>query len=75
MTKLLLKEILFIFYSQCINHFNELKKALKYSRILIYPNFDEPFVLTTDGSLFAIVTVLSQGSVGKYLSIASNKIL
>lgn len=32
--------------------------------VFIYPNFDEPFVLTTDANTFAIGAVLSQRPIG-----------
>lgn len=36
---------------------------------LIYPNFQDPFVLTTDASAFVIGAALSQESVSKNLPI------
>lgn len=69
LTKLLQKDQPFNFDSDCIKSLEELKKALTSTPILIYPNFDEPFVLTTDASAFAIGAVLSQGPIGKDLPI------
>lgn len=43
-----------------INSFDKLKISLMNSPVLAYPNFEEPFTLTTDGSNFAIGSVLSQ---------------
>lgn len=43
-----------------ISAFNSLKTLLINAPVLAYPNFDEPFVLTTDSSNFAIGSVLSQ---------------
>lgn len=70
LTKLLKKDTPFLFDSECNSSFDELKKALVSNPILIYPNFQEPFLLTTDASAFAIGAVLSQGPVGKDLPIA-----
>lgn len=49
--------------------FNKMKKILSSSDILIYPDYEKPFVLTTDASDFAIGAVLSQGEIGKDLPI------
>lgn len=70
LTKLLQKDIPFNFDSNCKNSFEELKTALTSTPILIYPNFDETFLLTTDASAYAIGAVLSQGPIGKDLPIA-----
>ena len=43
-----------------ISSFNSLKTLLINAPVLAYPNFDEPFDLTTDSSNFAIGSVLSQ---------------
>ncbi len=40
------------------NPFKKFKEALITSPILIYPNFEEPFLLTTDASAYAIGSVL-----------------
>lgn len=42
-----------------------MKSSLSSSDILIYLNYNEPFILTTDASDFAIGAVLSQGKLGK----------
>lgn len=44
-----------------LNLLNELKHAITSSPILIYSNFDETFLLTTNDSAFAIDAILSQG--------------
>ncbi|XP_055375394.1 uncharacterized protein LOC129608095 [Condylostylus longicornis] len=41
--------------------FNRLKELLISSEVLIFPNFEKPFILTTDASDTAIGAVLSQG--------------
>lgn len=43
----------------------ENEKLISSSDILIYPDFNKPFILTTDASDFAIGAVLSQGELGK----------
>ena len=70
LTKLLQKDIPFNFDSDCTNSFQNLKQTLTTTPILIYPDFEEPFVLTTDASAYAIGSVLSQGKIGKDLPIA-----
>lgn len=40
--------------------FQKLKNTLSSSDVLIYPNYDKPFILTTDASNIAIGAVLSQ---------------
>lgn len=45
--------------------FEKLKNILSSEDILIYPDYKQPFILTTDASDFAIGAVLSQGEVGK----------
>lgn len=50
--------------------FEELKKIMTTDTLLAYPNFDEPFILTTDASNFAIGAVLAQLQAGKERPIA-----
>lgn len=45
--------------------FKNLKELLSSSEILIFPDFNKPFLLTTDASNYAIGAVLSQGEIGK----------
>lgn len=45
--------------------FRKMRSILSSSDILIYPDFNKPFLLTTDASDHAIGAVLSQGEVGK----------
>lgn len=70
LTHLLQKDVPFLFDAACKSAFTELKNALMSDPILRYPNFEEPFLLTTDASAFAIGAVLSQGPVNKDLPIA-----
>lgn len=48
-----------------IESFDKCKELLTSSSVLQYPDFSQPFVLTTDASNYAIGAVLSQGPVGK----------
>lgn len=48
-----------------VETFEKCKQLLTSSLILQYPDFSQPFVLTTDASNFALGAVLSQGIIGK----------
>lgn len=50
--------------NEFIDAFDRCKHILTSSQI-IYPEFDKPFILTTDASKYAIGAVLSQGHFGK----------
>lgn len=50
--------------------FDELKKIMTSELLLAYPDFDQPFILTTDASNVAIGGVLSQSIEGKEKPIA-----
>lgn len=56
--------------SEYKNCFELCKHLLTNNPILQYPNFEEPFVLTTDASNYAIGAVLSQGLIGSDLPVA-----
>lgn len=61
MTKYLKKDVVLnIKDPDYINAFNTLKKVLSTDQVLSYPEFDKPFILTTDASDFALGAVLSQ---------------
>ncbi|GKE32641.1 reverse transcriptase domain-containing protein [Tanacetum coccineum] len=60
MTHLLGKNTLFVFFEECIQAFQTLKKKLTEAPILIAPNWDQPFELMCDTSDFAIGAVLGQ---------------
>nr|GEZ03678.1 reverse transcriptase domain-containing protein [Tanacetum cinerariifolium] len=60
MTHLLEKNTPFIFFEDCIQAFQTLKKKLTEAPILIAPNWDLPFELMCDASDFAIGVVLGQ---------------
>lgn len=67
---MLRKGIQFQWYGNCQNAFEQLKKTLVPPLLLTYPDFDQPFVSTTDVSSEALGAVLSQGPPGKYKLIA-----
>lgn len=50
--------------------FNELKRQITNPPVLQFPDFTQPFVLTTDASDFAIGSILSQGKIGEDKPIA-----
>lgn len=54
-------------YKEC---FETCKKLLTNSPLLQFPDFNKPFILTTDASNFALGAVLSQGPVGSDKPIA-----
>nr|GFA01000.1 reverse transcriptase domain-containing protein [Tanacetum cinerariifolium] len=60
MTHLLEKDTPFVFFEDCIQAFQTLKKKLTKAPILIAPNWDLPFELMCDASDFAIGEVLGQ---------------
>lgn len=53
-----------------VKSFETCKEILRSSQVLKYPDFSQPFILTTDASKFALGAVLSQGSIGKDRPIA-----
>jgi transposase InsO family protein len=58
--KLLRKDAKFVFDDECVHSFNTLRTALINSPILALPNFNRPFIITTDASTASIAYVLSQ---------------
>nr|GEV99498.1 DNA-directed DNA polymerase [Tanacetum cinerariifolium] len=58
MTRLLEKDIPFIFSKECVEAFQTLKRKLTEAPILIAPDWDMPFELICDASNFAIGAVL-----------------
>jgi len=50
--------------------FDQLRTALCSEPLLQYPDFTQPFLITTDASGYAVGDILSQGTVGKDLPIA-----
>ncbi|MCI0564136.1 MAG: reverse transcriptase domain-containing protein, partial [Nitrososphaera sp.] len=70
LTHLLKKEVKFGWTSREQEAFENLKKTLTTAPILQYPDFEQPFIVTTDASDKAIGAVLSQGIIGSDLPIA-----
>lgn len=62
MTNCLKKDSKVIHTKEFVKAFNHLKNLLINSPVLQYPDFNKPFVLTTDASNFAVGAVLSQGN-------------
>nr|GEW37541.1 reverse transcriptase domain-containing protein [Tanacetum cinerariifolium] len=60
MSRLLEKDTSFIFYKECVEAFQKLKRKLTEAPILIDPNWDMPFELMYDASDVAIGAVLGQ---------------
>ena len=60
MTKLLEKDVPFVFDDDCLNAFNLLKKELINAPIMISPDWSLPFELMCDASDFALGAVLGQ---------------
>ena len=58
------KGVKFLWDEKCEQAFKELKHAITNPPLLAYPDFNKPFILTTDASNVAIGAVLSQGEVG-----------
>lgn len=69
MTACLRKDSKIILDENYKNCFEQCKTLLCSKPILQYPDFNEPFILTTDASNIAIGAVLSQGTIGKDLPI------
>lgn len=70
LSKLLRKDSKFLWTDLTDKAFQTLKEKLITPPILQYPNFEKPFILTTDSSSFAIGAVLSQNYTGNDLPIA-----
>lgn len=69
-TNLLRKDVKFTWTDKCQEAFESIKKSLISPPLLIYPDFNKPFNLTTDASNEALGAVLSQGKVGQDRPIA-----
>ena len=65
MTRLLQKSSIFQWTSEQQHSFNSLKSKLTSQPVLSYPDWNRPFVLTTDASNEAIGAILFQGTIGK----------
>ena len=60
LTRLLQKDVKFKWDDSTHRAFNELKDRLCNAPLLQFPNFNEPFIITTDASNIAIAGILSQ---------------
>nr|GEV66010.1 reverse transcriptase domain-containing protein [Tanacetum cinerariifolium] len=60
MTHLLENKTPFVFYRECVDEFNTLKKKLTEAPILVVPDWNLPFELMCDASDFTIGAVLGQ---------------
>lgn len=65
LTELLKKEKDWVWTEKEEHSFNTLRTALTTAPVLQYPDFSQPFILTTDASNHAVGAVLSQGTIGK----------
>ena len=65
LTNLLKKGAPFIWGYNQEEAFEKLKQILCTEPLLRYPDFNEPFILTTDASDYALGAILSQGKIGK----------
>jgi len=65
LTKLLQKSVTFDWTNEQQHSFELLKNKLISQPILAYPDWNKPFILTTDASNEAIGAILSQGIIGK----------
>ena len=77
LTQLLRKEAPFQWAEQQQTAFSDLKTVLCSERVLAYPNFKEPFILTTDASKVAVAAILSQlqNGVERPVSYASRQMM
>lgn len=59
LTALLNKDVSFEWSTECQRAFETLEQKLVEAPVLQYPDFERPFILTTDASQFAIESILS----------------
>lgn len=70
LTSLLKKDVNFHWSPEQEQAFNLLKQKLISAPLLQYPDFSQPFIVTTDSSNYAVGAILSQGEIGKDKPIA-----
>ena len=70
MTQLLKKDTPFVWTDKQQLAFETLKQKLCEEPLLQRPDFSKPFILTTDASGYAIVSILSPGKIGQDKPIA-----
>lgn len=71
LTHFLQKDAPFDFDSDCRKTFENLQQALTFTPLFICPNFEKPFMLTTNASNFTDGLMLPQGPMRKGLPIAN----
>ena len=76
LTRLLKKNVDWEWTQECEQSFIKLKSILSSEPLLQYPDFMQPFIVTTDASNIAIGCILSQGKIGedKPIAYASRKL-
>lgn len=57
------KDVPFMWSPACEEAFYQLKEKLTTSPVLIYPDFKQTFIVTTDASDYAVGAVISQGNI------------
>nr|GEV07583.1 reverse transcriptase domain-containing protein [Tanacetum cinerariifolium] len=62
MTHLLKKETPFVFFKECIDAFDTLKKKLTKAPILVVPDWNLPFELMCDASDYALAVISDRGT-------------
>ena len=65
LTSLTSPKIPFFWTEKQQERFEDLRDVLCKELLLRYPNFDEPFIITTDASDIAVGAILSQGKIGE----------
>ena len=70
LNNLLQKGVPFIWGEAQERAFKTLREILCTAPLLQYPDFNKPFIVTTDASDYALGAVLSQGEIGKDLPVA-----
>lgn len=70
LNNLLRKDVTFKWGKEEQDAFESLKREITNEPVLIYPDFNKEFILTTDASKIAIGAILSQGSIGQDRPIA-----
>ena len=70
LTKFLKNNTPFIWNADTDEAINTLKRLVTSESLLQYPDFSKPFILTTDASNEALGAILSQGDIGRELTVA-----
>ena len=70
LTRLLKADVPFVWDNDVQSAFENLRDTICSEPLLQFPDFKQPFLVTTDASNYAVGAVLSQGQIGKDLPIA-----